>query len=123
MLRCTGSIGVQKQAVDDRARTADVGAKRAQPDQLLGKRRAGKIVPGQEGKIAGATHGRKRFEQCSAAACVSALALARVEGRVHIGGRSLLDAGRKHEQDPVILRQVERGGSFDEPALPTAPGR
>ena len=25
--------------------------------------------------------------------------------------------------DQMILRQVERGGSFDEPALPTAPRR
>ena len=62
------------------------------------------------GKTEGATlaYGGERLEQYGAAALVPALALARVEGRVHIGGRSLLDAGREHEQDPVILRQVER---------------
>ena len=50
LLRCPGSIGVQKQAVDDRTRTADVGAKRAQPDQLFGEPRAGEIVPAARGR-------------------------------------------------------------------------
>ena len=100
---------VEEEAVDDRAGAADVGPERASLLELARRaaRRRGRSREARRGR-AGASRRGERREQCGAALGEALRAVARVEGVVDGAGRRLLGAVREDEDDPVVLRQVER---------------
>src|SRR5690349_19308974 len=96
-----------KEAVDDGPGAADVGPEGALRGELLSVRRRGEIVRREGGQVARSADLREGVLEGGAALRVAVVASARVESRVDRGGRFLSGPFREHEDDPVVLRQVE----------------
>src|SRR2546422_1474146 len=106
--RSPGFAAVQKQAVDGGARTRDVRAECAERSELVGERRRGEVVHRERSEVARTPHRAERVEQRVAPLLVAALPVARVECVVDVFRRVLPLAVRDEQQDPVILRQLDR---------------
>src|SRR5207237_3622491 len=95
-------------AVRRRARAGDVGAEGAERAELVRERRGGEIVRRQGGEVARAADGFERVDKRRAATLEVVRRPSLVELRVDVRRRALHHVARKDEQDPVVLRQVER---------------
>src|SRR5256885_14732452 len=107
-LRVARLSAVQEQAVHDRARTGDVGAERSEFAQLIGEWRRREIVRRECCEVARTAHRVEERQQCLTTFREAVLPSTRVEHVVHVPGRTLLGASWTHEQDPVVLRQLDR---------------
>src|SRR5439155_123631 len=99
---------VEEESVERGAGTADVGAEGAEPAKLLGERRRREVVRRQRGEVARAADGGQRVEQPPTPLLVAERPLALVERAVDVGGRLLRSVAREQQDDPVVLRQIER---------------
>ena len=97
-----------EEPVDGRAGAADVGAEGSEAAQLGGERRRGEVVRRQRREVARAAHGRERRLERGAPAPPSPPRRPLVEAPVDGRRRVLAGAVREREDDPVVLRQVER---------------
>ena len=101
-------FAVQEEAVNGRPRARNIRAERAQRTQLVGQWRRREIVRWQRHEVARPPDSTERVEQRGTPLLVAVAAAARVERGEHVARRRLDGAVRQHEQDPVVLRQVER---------------
>ncbi len=98
---------VMEEAVHGWACAADVGAERAECNQLLGEWRRGEIVRGERGEVARAFDALERVEQRGAAVVPPLRAVSLVERRVDRRGRrasARRSAGRARSRSPAAGR-------------------
>ena len=105
-LDCSGLV--EKEAVDRGTCSRDVRAERAELAELVGERRRSQIVRWQSREVTRSSHLLEHTEQCGAPFGEAGLSAPVVEARVDVGGRRLARFARDDEDDPVVLRQVER---------------
>src|SRR2546423_3677308 len=96
-----------EEAVDGRTRTADVGAERAESDQLTGEWRRGEIVRRERSEVARSPNAFERVQERGAPGVPALRAISCIERCVHRRGRGLLRVLRQDEQNPEVLRQVD----------------
>src|SRR5579872_6211555 len=99
---------VVEQSVERRAGAAHVGAEGAVRAELLRERRRHEVVRGQRGEVARAAKAPERRVHGGAALVEAGGAAALVEGGIDRGGGRLLRVVREDEEDPEVLRHVER---------------
>ncbi len=101
-----------EEAVDRRAGAAEIGPERARRAQLAGEwraaRRSDEIVGRQRGEIARAPDRVERSQERRLALREPGTAAQLVEACVDLARRLLRRAAREREQDPEVLRDVER---------------
>src|SRR5919204_6894614 len=107
-LGCSRGLAVQEEAVHGGAGAADVGAESAEPEQLVGERRGGKVVRRQRSEVARASGARNGLRERGSAVGKAVARVAQVERGVDRGRRLLPPSVREQEDDPVVLRELER---------------
>src|SRR3954470_23936019 len=106
--RRVGVPAVMKEPVQRGTRARNICAEGARLANGLRERCAREVVRRQDGEIARSLHRREPVEERLAPLGEALHAVARVKGRIHVGRRGLDHVARKENDDPEVLRQVER---------------
>src|SRR5579871_134383 len=107
-LRGVRDGAIEVEAVERGTRSRDVGAEGSRGADLGGERRAREVVRREGGEISRGLDPWQRVEERLAAVLPAAVAVARVEGGVDVRRRALHCVAWEEDNDPEVLRQVER---------------